>query len=248
MKQTHFGFQTIDSDQKTGRVQRLFEQVSGRYDLMNDLMSLGIHRCWKAHMVKNLPLKAHDVVLDVAGGTGDIAFRLCDAYPHLNLNVMVCDLTPGMLSVGRDRAFNTGIIDEIQWICGNGEALPIPDNSVDLYTIAFGLRNITHIDQALAEAYRVLKPGGTFACLEFSEVSIPLLNRIYEFYSFSFIPWLGERIASDRDSYQYLVESIRRFPPQEQLSNMMKNTGFNQISWQNYFAGVSCLHQATKKG
>lgn len=246
MSFTHFGFQTVTSDEKTHKVRQVFERVAKKYDLMNDLMSLGIHRYWKRQFIQMLPLKAGQKIIDVAGGTGDIARHIQETHPHLGLEVIVCDLTPSMVLVGRDRALNKGITHGLHWTCGNGESLPFPDNSMDIYTIAFGLRNITHIEKALSEAVRVLKPGGTFACLEFSNVDHPLWQKIYDLYSFSLLPWLGEIIAQDRESYQYLVESIRRFPAQDRLSEMMRATGMQQVSWQNWLGGISCIHMGSK--
>lgn len=246
MAATDFGFQKIDRREKTKRVRGVFESVAPHYDVMNDLMSLCIHRLWKHEMVSKLPLHPQAKVLDVAGGTGDVSFLMQKKYRHLDLEITICDLTPSMLEVGRDRAINQGIVQGIDWVCGNAELLPIPDNSIDLYTIAFGLRNVTHIEQALKEAHRVLKPGGTFVCLEFSNVKSPVFGKLYDFYSFSLLPWLGKKIANDRGSYQYLVESIRRFPNQEKLAALLKSAGMQRVSWQNFMNGISCLHIAQK--
>lgn len=246
MSLTDFGFKKVSSEEKTKRVRGVFESVASNYDLMNDLMSLSIHRLWKQEMVSKLCLKPHMKVLDVAGGTGDISFLIQEKYKHLNIDITICDLTSSMLQVGRNRAVNKGLVQGIKWVCGNAENLPIPDSSVDLYTIAFGLRNVTHIDKALAEAHRVLKPGGTFTCLEFSEVKSSLLGKIYDYYSFSLLPWLGQKVANDRASYQYLVESIRRFPNQQKLADMLKAVGMQSVSWQNFMNGISCLHMAKK--
>ena len=249
-EQTHFGFETVSGVEKTRRVRDVFRRVAQNYDLMNDLMSMGIHRLWKDHLVWDLTLAPEARVLDVAGGTGDIAFRIANTYPHLNLQITVCDLTPAMVEVGRDRAINQGLLTGeghgIEWVCGNAESLPIPDNSIDLYSIAYGLRNVTHIDKALAEAFRVLKPGGKFVCLEFSRVTFPPLEKIYNFYSFQVLPMLGDYVAKDRAAYQYLVESIRQFPDQETLSNMIKAAGFTSVNWQNLCRGVSCIHTSVK--
>jgi len=243
---THFGFERVSEQEKTRRVRDVFRRVAGKYDLMNDLMSLGIHRLWKDHLVWELKLSQNAQVLDVAGGTGDIAFRLAKTYPHLNLNITVCDLTPEMVEVGRDHAINQGIVKGIDWVCGNAENLPLADNSVDLYTIAYGLRNVTHIPEALKEAFRVLKPGGEFVCLEFSRVQASSLERVYDFYSFQLLPVLGEWVANDRGAYQYLVESIRQFPDQETLAEMIKSGGFASVSWQNLWGGISCIHTSIK--
>jgi demethylmenaquinone methyltransferase / 2-methoxy-6-polyprenyl-1,4-benzoquinol methylase len=246
MIQNFFGFHSTDPEDRTRRVKGVFTSVAAKYDLMNDLMSGGIHRCWKDRLIRRLPLKAHDHVLDVAGGTGDIAFRILETYPHLDLSVTVCDLTPPMIEVGRQRALDRGLIHQLDWVGGNAESLPFPDASIDLYTISFGLRNVTHLSQALAEAFRVLKPGGHFVCLEFSQVQAPFLDRLYDRYSFTILPWLGEKVAQDRASYQYLVESIRRFPAQEPFAALLKEAGFDNVRWKNFLSGVSCVHEATK--
>ena len=246
MSTTHFGFQTVTPQEKTRRVKGVFSSVARHYDLMNDLMSGGIHRLWKKQMVAQLRLQANDHVLDVAGGTGDIAFKIQDRYSHLNLNINVCDLTPAMVEVGQNRAINRGLATRINWVSGNAECLPLPDQSVDVYTIAFGLRNVTHTQQALEEAARVLKPGGRFACLEFSKVEASWFEQLYDHYSFKVLPLIGQIVAKDRDSYQYLVESIRKFPAQAELKSMLEVAGFKQVSWQNFASGISCLHMATK--
>jgi demethylmenaquinone methyltransferase/2-methoxy-6-polyprenyl-1,4-benzoquinol methylase len=238
---THFGFATVPTAEKTLRVQRLFEGVAGRYDLMNDLMSGGIHRLWKRALIERVAPRPGWRVLDLAGGTGDIAFRLLKAQPAAG--VVVCDLTPGMLVVGRDRATDRGLFKaDLQWVAGNAEALPFPDRSVEAVTIAFGLRNVTRPAVALAEARRVLKPGGRFFCLEFSHVVLPLLDRLYELYSFSVLPWLGEVVAKDRASYQYLAESIRRFPPQAALVEMMERAGLRRSRYENLSGGIAAIH------
>ncbi|MBW8308428.1 MAG: bifunctional demethylmenaquinone methyltransferase/2-methoxy-6-polyprenyl-1,4-benzoquinol methylase UbiE [Candidatus Paracaedibacteraceae bacterium] len=247
MIQNFFGFQSTDPEERTRRVKDVFTSVASKYDIMNDLMSLGIHRYWKSSFISNLPIKPQDRILDVAGGTGDIAFKILESYPHLNPEVMVCDLTPNMIHVGRERALDRGLIRNLEWACGNAEQLPFPDHSYDIYTISFGMRNVTHLTQALTEAYRVLKPGGRFVCLEFSKVQLPLLEKIYDRYSFEVLPWLGDLVAKDRASYQYLVESIRRFPEQEQFANLLKNVGFVDVHWKNFLGGVSCIHNALKK-
>lgn len=246
MIQDFFGFTKVTPEERTLKVQGVFNNVAAKYDLMNDLMSLGIHRYWKNDLISQLPVKPHQRIIDVAGGTGDIVFKILESYPHLNLNLTVCDLTPNMIEVGRDRAINKGLVHNIDWICGNAESLPIPDNTYDIYTISFGLRNVTNLEIALQEAFRVLKPGGQFFCLEFSKVQLPLLEKLYEGYSFNILPILGEYVANDRDSYQYLVESIRKFPAQEELCLLLKNAGFHEARWQNFMAGVSSIHRGMK--
>ena len=245
-EQTHFGVESLLGSEKTQRVKDVVRRVAKNYDLMNDLMSLGIHRLWKDHLIQGLDLHPNAHVLDVAGGTGDIAFRLLKTYPHLNLHITLCDLTPEMMEQGRDRAINQGILRPIDWVCANAEQLPVPDSSADLYLVAYGLRNVTKIGTALIEAARVLKPGGKFVCLEFSRMTLPPLQKLYDFYSFQFLPTLGEWIAQDRAAYQYLVESIRRFPDQESLAEMMRSSGFSTVAWENLCGGISCIHIGIK--
>jgi ubiquinone/menaquinone biosynthesis methyltransferase len=247
MSFTHFGFQQVKLQEKTHRVRGVFESVASRYDLMNDFMSFSIHRLWKQEMVNQLSLQPKMKILDVAGGTGDISFLIQKQYPYLDLEITICDLTLPMIQVGRDRALNKGFLQGIKWVCGNAENLPIPDHSIDVYTIAFGLRNVTRIDEALKEAYRVLKEGGVFICLEFSKVQSLVLRKVYDFYSFSGLPWLGEKVTGDRNSYQYLVESIRRFPCQKELGSLLEEAGMQSVSWKNLMQGISCLHMAKKE-
>lgn len=239
-----FGRRTVDPQEKTRLVQGVFDNVAVKYDIMNDAMSAGIHRIWKNRLIRHIRPRAGDNCLDVAGGTGDIAFRLHQAS-NGKANIKVCDLTPEMVRVGRDRAMNKGITN-IDWMVGNAESLPIPDQSMDIYTIAFGLRNVTRIDDALKEAVRVLKPGGRFFCLEFSHVSPAPLNKLYDIYSFNIIPRMGQIIAQDSDSYQYLVESIRAFPTQENLKKRMESAGFDKVRYTNLSFGVAAIHEGWK--
>ena len=243
---THFGFKTVAEDAKAGLVRDVFDKVAPKYDLMNDLMSGGVHRLWKASMVDALDPRAGQAFLDVAGGTGDIAGRIHkrltrDTAP-LSVPITVCDINAAMLGVGRDRMLDRGIVAGIDWVCGNAEALPFPDMSFDAYTIAFGLRNVTHVDRALAEARRVLKPGGRFLCLEFSRVVMPVLDKLYDAYSFQILPWLGQMVAGDRDAYVYLAESIRRFPDQPRLATMMGEAGLGRARFKNFTGGIAALH------
>ena len=227
-------------------VKAVFSSVAESYDRMNDAMSLGIHRLWKRRFIRGINPRPGQTILDMAGGTGDIAFLLYKAMGG-KADITVADINPDMLAVGRDRAVEYGIADgDLKWQEVDAETLPFEDNSFDLYTIAFGLRNVTHIDKALSEAYRVLKPGGKFYCLEFSQVNAPGLKHIYDFYSFNIIPKLGEVIAQDRQSYQYLVESIRRFPSQDKLSLYMKRSGFEKTSYENLSAGIAAIHSGVK--
>ncbi|MCC7167579.1 MAG: class I SAM-dependent methyltransferase [Rhodospirillales bacterium] len=236
---THFGYRTVREEEKSRLVRDVFDSVAPRYDLMNDLMSLGIHRLWKARFLDRVRPRPRQTLLDVAGGTGDISFgwRERGGGP-----VVVCDINKEMLAVGRDRAIDRNLLSGIDWICGDAEALPLPDRSVDAYTIAFGLRNVTHIDQALAEARRVLRPGGRFHCLEFSTVMLPALAAIYDRYSFSVLPWLGELVAGDAPAYRYLAESIRRFPAQADLAAKMEEVGLRRADWINLSGGIAAMH------
>lgn len=244
-----FGFETVSEPEKARRVRRVFESVSGRYDLMNDLMSGGVHRLWKQAMVDWLAPRPGLRLLDVAGGTGDIAFRVIERLGSERAgNIVVCDLTPEMLRVGRDRAVDRGILPGRpgcpRWVCGDAEALPLADRSVEAYTIAFGLRNVTRIDAALAEARRVLRPGGRFLCLEFSHVAVPLVSELYDLYSFKVLPALGARVTGDRDAYRYLVESIRRFPAQDELLARIAAAGLERVRYRNLSGGIAALHSA----
>ncbi len=242
---THFGFEAVAETEKTSRVRSVFESVSGRYDLMNDLMSGGVHRLWKAAMVDWLNPRPGQSLLDVAGGTGDVAARVIRRVgPERCGPVVVCDLTPDMLAVGRDRALDHGFLHGLHWVCANAEALPFPDGCMDAYTISFGLRNVTHIERALAEARRVLRPGGRFLCLEFSRVVLPVFAALYDVYSFNVLPAMGELVAGDRDAYRYLVESIRRFPAQDDLAALMGAAGLGQVRYRNLTGGVAALHSA----
>ena len=215
---------------------------------MNDLMSVGIHRWWKAEMVAWLKPRAGQRLLDVAGGTGDIALRaLPRLVPHEDAEgagVLVCDVSEAMLAIGRARALDQGILGGIEWLCADAERLPVADRSVDLYTIGFGLRNVTRLDFALAEAKRVLKPGGHFLCLEFTPEITPFLQPLYDLYSFQIVPLLGQIVTGDRDAYAYLVESIRRFPRQSHLAEMIAQAGLDQVKFRNLTGGVAALHSA----
>ena len=219
----------------------MFDSVARRYDLMNDLMSGGIHRLWKSAMLDWLNPRPDMLLLDVAGGTGDIAFRFLDRGGG---SVIVVDVNHEMLSVGRDRGLDRGMVAGLSWVCGDAERLPIADGSVDAFTIAFGIRNVTHTGAALAEARRVLKPGGRFLCLEFSCVSLPVLDRLYDTYSFRVLPTLGQFVAGDSDAYRYLAESIRRFPSQDTFARMIRAAGLDLVRWRNLSGGIAALHSA----
>jgi len=243
-----FGFSQVPESEKAPLVRALFESVAPRYDLMNDLMSGGIHRWWKSEMVAWLKPRPGQRLLDVAGGTGDIALR---ALPHLlpygamvKGAVIVCDASSSMLAIGRARALDQGILDGIEWVSADAQRLPVADRSVDLYTIGFGLRNVTRIEAALAEARRVLKPGGRFLCLEFTPEINPLLQPLYDLYSFQFVPLIGQIVAGERDAYVYLVESIRRFPRQSELAEMVNRAGLERVRFRNLTGGIAALHSA----
>jgi len=242
---THFGFNEIETDQKAAAVQTVFSSVAANYDLMNDLMSGGVHRIWKAALIDWIIPKAGELYLDVAGGTGDIAnaIRHAQGGPNVEGKVIIADLTQAMLDEGAKRFAGR---TDLEWVCADAEALPFDDNTFDVYTISFGLRNVARPAQALAEAHRVLKPGGRFFCLEFSRVVIPVFDRIYDAYSFNVIPALGGLIANDRDSYQYLVESIRRFPNQSHLEDMMRTNGFKRVTHRNCSGGIAAIHKGVK--
>ncbi|MDA8870733.1 bifunctional demethylmenaquinone methyltransferase/2-methoxy-6-polyprenyl-1,4-benzoquinol methylase UbiE [Rhizobiaceae bacterium] len=245
--ETAYGFTPVKPGEKQAKVDHVFHSVAARYDLMNDLMSAGVHRLWKQALVaKAAPSKTRPWhALDVAGGTGDIAFRLVEASDG-NAKVTVLDINGSMLDVGRDRAVDEGMADAVDFVEANAEVLPFADNTFDAYTVAVGIRNVPRMDLALAEAYRVLKPGGQFLCLEFSEVDVPLLDKIYDAWSFNAIPAIGERVTGDRESYRYLVESIRKFPNQSTFAAAIREAGFSRVDWRNMTGGVVALHTGWK--
>jgi demethylmenaquinone methyltransferase/2-methoxy-6-polyprenyl-1,4-benzoquinol methylase len=245
--ETSYGFQSVGAQEKQPLVNEVFHKVAKRYDLMNDLMSAGMHRLWKDGMVAWLnPAKRPGwKVLDVAGGTGDIAFRIIEASGG-QAHATVLDINGSMLSVGRDRAEKKHLAGKIDFIEANAEELPFGDGSFDAYTIAFGIRNVPRIDKALAEAFRVLKPGGRFLCLEFSDVQMPLLDRAYEAWSFNAIPRIGKMVTGDGEPYSYLVESIRKFPDQNNFAAMIERAGFERVTFRNYSGGIAALHSGWK--
>lgn len=259
---THFGFRDVDVDDKEQLVGRVFHSVAEQYDVMNDLMSGTLHRVWKDQFVAELlPICGAGYgarTIDVAGGTGDIAFRIVRESNAMSpsdppVHVTVCDINSSMLGVGRERAIEKGLYtpgsaqQQLDFIEGNAEKLPqFEDNSFDAYTIAFGIRNVTHIDRALREAHRILKPGGRFMCLEFSHVANPVMKAIYEQYSFHAIPAIGQFIANDRDAYQYLVESIRKFPEQRAFERMIREAGFSNVTHENFTCGIVAMHSGYK--
>lgn len=276
-KETHFGYENVSESKKAEKVHGVFENVADSYDVMNDLMSGGIHRIWKDHFISTLGPRPNTKLLDVAGGTGDIAFRFIDhvlvksgsnfelpkvspvtpeaatGYIDQDLEdsvaapyeVVICDISEGMLEVGQKRAEEKGL-GGITWVCGDAQQLPFEDDTFDCYTIAFGIRNVIDVQAALDEAYRVLKPGGRFLCLEFSQVTNPAIKWIYDQYSFQIIPAMGQVVAGDWKSYQYLVESIRKFPPQEEFKEMIEEAGFRRVTFENLTFGVTAIHSGFK--
>lgn len=242
--ETDFGFRRVPQAEKAPLVRSVFDRVADRYDLMNDLMSGGLHRAWKDDLVTaiNPPQSATPFhLVDVAGGTGDIAFRVVDAGGSAT-QVTVVDTNPEMLAVGRGRAFERAYDDVVSFIEGNAEALPLSDRTYDAYSIAFGIRNVPRIERALAEAHRVLKIGGHFLCLEFSSVDVPVLEKLYDLYSFNVIPALGRAVVGDSEPYRYLVESIRRFPRPRVFAEMIEAAGFRRVSFRLMSGGIVALH------
>jgi demethylmenaquinone methyltransferase / 2-methoxy-6-polyprenyl-1,4-benzoquinol methylase len=236
-----FGFRRVATDEHPRLVRDVFDRVARRYDLMNDLMSGGIHRLWKDRLVALVALRAGEILLDVAGGTGDIA-RRCLVRTGGGAAAIVCDVNRAMLMAGRDKGLDRGDPAGLQWLCGDATALPVAGESIDAYTVAFGLRNVARVAAALVEARRVLKPGGRFFCLEFSQVEGPLLKRAYDLYSFTVLPRLGAAVARDRDAYQYLVESIRKFPSRQALARMMGQAGLEQVAVRTLSGGIAAVH------
>ncbi|WP_409432653.1 bifunctional demethylmenaquinone methyltransferase/2-methoxy-6-polyprenyl-1,4-benzoquinol methylase UbiE [Litorimonas sp. RW-G-Af-16] len=250
-KTIDFGFENIPEAEKVQRVKGVFNAVASNYDLMNDAMSVGIHRVWKNMVMAKLNPQPGEILLDVAGGTGDLARRFIRAADDVRLrrggdpaSAIICDINDEMLLAGVDAKKDAGLA--LSRVCGNAEALPFEDNQFDVVTIAFGIRNVTDRDQALREFYRVLKPGGRLGVLEFSTPPTEWLRKFYDAYSFAVIPRLGQVLVNDRDSYQYLVESIRRFPRQEAFADMVKAAGFSQVKWVDYSGGIAALHTGWK--
>ena len=245
--ETSYGYQDVPEGEKQGLVDGVFHDVAGRYDVMNDIMSFGMHRLWKDAMVSALNPQSRTgySVLDVAGGTGDIAFRIIDASKRM-AQATVLDINSSMLEVGRQRAERKGIGEHVSFVEANAEDLPFEDGSFDAYTVAFGIRNVPEIDAALSEAFRVLKRGGRFLCLEFSEVDMPILEKAYESWSFNAIPQFGRLVTGKAEPYQYLVESIRKFPKQADFASMVSKAGFSRVKWTNYSGGIAALHSGWK--
>ncbi len=244
-KKTHFGFGMVPKNKKAGLVKDVFSSVASNYDFMNDVMSLGIHRLWKDALIDWLNPQPGQNLLDVAGGTGDISFKFVDRAKGM-ANATVLDMTEKMLVEGRQRSESRNLAKNLDWVCGDAMSLPFRDNSFDVYTISFGIRNVVDIQKAIEEAYRVLKIGGRISVLEFGTVSNDLLQKIYDKYSFSIIPNLGQLIAGDRDSYQYLVESIRKFPEQDQFSKLLSLKGFENVKYRDLSFGIAAIYSGWK--
>ncbi len=240
---THFGFETVKTSDKAARVRGVFDSVARRYDIMNDVMSAGVHRVWKDSLIDSLRPRKGEHLLDVAGGTGDIAFRAVRTAP--GLDVTLCDINHEMLKVGHSRAQSQGF-DEIEVVTGDAQHLPFEDQMFDAYTIAFGIRNVTDINLALRDAWRVLKYSGRFLCLEFSPAVLPILRGLYERYSFDVIPKMGQWITGDSDSYTYLVQSIQKFPAPNDFAAMIKTAGFEHVTWRTMSAGIVAIHSGRK--
>ena len=236
-----FGFESIEPEAKEERVRAVFDSVARRYDLMNDIMSGGLHRLWKEALLDWLAPRPGRHYLDLAAGTGDVAQRLLDRIEGA-ARVTLCDINASMLSVGRDRAYDEGWPVAMEWAVADARALPFPNGSIDACTMAFGLRNVTRIDEALAEVTRVLRPGGRFLCLEFSRLRVDALEGLYDAYSFHVLPRMGQLVAGDAESYRYLAESIRRFPDQETLAGLFRDAGLDQVRWRNLSGGIAAIH------
>ena len=245
MSTTHFGFQSVDEKDKARHVRSVFDSVAPKYDLMNDLMSGGLHRVWKAYTVGVANLKEGDQVLDIAGGTGDLAAKFSKLVGPTG-QVVLADINGSMLKVGRDRLLDKGVAGNIEFVQADAEKLPFPDNHFDCVTIAFGLRNVTHKEDAIRSMLRVLKPGGRLLVLEFSKPTNALMSKVYDTYSFAFMPLMGKLITNDAESYRYLAESIRMHPDQETLKSMMVEAGFDRVTYHNMTSGIVALHRGIK--
>jgi demethylmenaquinone methyltransferase/2-methoxy-6-polyprenyl-1,4-benzoquinol methylase len=250
-KFTDFGFKKVKIGEKSGLVKEVFDNVASKYDIMNDLMSGGMHRLWKDRMVEEIDLKrgGEYQFLDVAGGTGDVSFKISKKCKELNVKaqIEVADINQEMLDVGKKRAVDKNLFENLEFNCVDGEVLPHKDNQFDFYTIAFGIRNFTNIDKGLSEAFRVLKPGGKFICLEFSKVNNFVLSKLYDLYSFNVIPKVGKLVADDEESYRYLAQSINKFPNQEKFKGMIQDAGFRDVSYKSLTFGTVAVHFGLKK-
>jgi demethylmenaquinone methyltransferase/2-methoxy-6-polyprenyl-1,4-benzoquinol methylase len=244
-KTTHFGYKTVNADDKVGMVAGVFHSVAAKYDIMNDLMSAGIHRVWKRFTIEVSGVRKGNVVLDLAGGTGDLTAMFSRLGGSVGM-VVLADINDSMIAVGRDKLTDIGVVGNVEYVQANAECLPFDDNTFDVVSIAFGLRNVTDKDAALRSILRVLKPGGRLLVLEFSHPENPLLQKAYDTYSFSILPKLGQLVAGDAESYQYLAESIRMHPDQETLKGMMQEAGYEQVDYYNMTGGIVALHKGTK--
>lgn len=244
-KKTHFGYRVIPEEEKKGKVKDLFTSVSDKYDLMNDLMSLGTHRLWKRYVASCTGLKEGERSIDVAGGTADIAILMAEKVGEKG-KVVVYDINREMLNIGREKCIDRGFVKNIQFIQGDAENIPFSDNTFHCATIGFGIRNVTHLEAAFREMARVTKPGGKVICLEFSHVQNPLLKKLYDIYSFSFIPFVGEAVTGNKEAYLYLPESIRKFPGQEELKSIMERAGLYGVKYHNIFNGIAAVHIGVK--
>ncbi len=245
-KKSPFGFSFLNAFEKSEKIKDLFNSVSGKYDLMNDVMSLGAHRYWKNRFINRLSVFPNSTHIDVAGGTGDISILLQKKFSDFNVKSVVLDQSEDMILTGKSKALDKGISTEIEWVQGQSENLPFEDNQFDLYTISFGLRNVTSREKTFQEALRILKPGGHYFCLEFSHVQKTLLNTAYSFYRDTIIPYMGELVANDKKSYQYLADSIATFPKAADLKNEMLESGFDLCVFESWFEGVVALHKGMK--
>jgi demethylmenaquinone methyltransferase/2-methoxy-6-polyprenyl-1,4-benzoquinol methylase len=243
---TDFGFKTVKETDKEKLVHDLFQNVSSKYDLMNDLMSGGLHRYWKDYFVKHLPIKSDSSLLDLASGTGDIALKIYEKFKAYTPHITLSDLTEEMLDLAKAKAIDKGFVKNLKYVCSRAETLPFDNESFDGVTISFGLRNTTNKNDVLKEVLRILKPNGWFYCLEFSKPICDVTSKIYDFYSFNVIPKMGKFVANDEDAYQYLVESIRQFPDQETLKTMMLEVGFSSVNYENLTNGVVAIHHGFK--
>ena len=244
-QQTHFGFQTVDKSKKASMVAGVFDSVAAKYDIMNDVMSMGIHRLWKRFTIDCSGVRSGHNVLDLAGGTGDLTAKFSRLVGSTG-SVTLADINASMIKVGREKLRGRGLVNNIQYVQANAEALPFPDNTFDVVTMAFGLRNVTDKDKALASIYRVLKPGGRLLVLEFSKPTLEPVSKAYDMYSFHILPTMGQLVANDRESYQYLAESIRMHPDQETLKGMFETAGFEQCDYKNLTGGIVALHRGYK--
>lgn len=244
-KLTYFGNKLVPEEEKQGRVNEVFDSVASRYDIMNDLMSMGVHRLWKRFVVSQTGLRPGQAALDVAGGTADISILMADIVGEGG-NVVVYDINGEMLKVGRDKCVDKGYLKNIRFVQGNGEEIAFEDNTFHCATVGFGIRNVTRLDRAFAEMTRVVKPGGKVICLEFSHPENPVFKKLYDFYSFSVIPNIGEMITGNRGAYEYLPESIRKFPPQEELKKIMEGAGLFKVKYHNLFNGIAAVHIGVK--